>query len=118
MIGVINDHCHHSKSLSFSLLRLSLTLSLEFSYIPVPQNKTLKLATCPKFYTPTIPQFSLDKVSIYIPPPNSQLTHLCRVEKYRPLELDDIVGNSDTVERLKVIAQDGNMPHIIISVSC
>lgn len=29
--------------------------------------------------------------------------------------LDDIVGNSDTVDRLKVIAEDGNVPHIIIS---
>ncbi|KAL1406148.1 replication factor C subunit 4 [Vanrija albida] len=37
------------------------------------------------------------------------------VEKYRPVFLDDIVGNTDTVERLKVIAEDGNMPHIIIS---
>ncbi|KAK1927184.1 P-loop containing nucleoside triphosphate hydrolase protein [Papiliotrema laurentii] len=37
------------------------------------------------------------------------------VEKYRPQVLDDIVGNSDTVERLKVIAEDGNVPHIIIS---
>ena len=40
-----------------------------------------------------------------------------RVEKYRPLLLDDIVGNHETVERLKVIARDGNCPHIIISVS-
>jgi replication factor C subunit 2/4 len=40
-----------------------------------------------------------------------------RVEKYRPILLDDVVGNSETVERLKVIAQDGNVPHIIISVS-
>jgi replication factor C subunit 2/4 len=39
------------------------------------------------------------------------------VEKYRPILLDDVVGNSETVERLKVIAQDGNVPHIIISVS-
>jgi hypothetical protein len=39
-----------------------------------------------------------------------------RVEKYRPQILDDIVGNSDTVERLKVIARDGNCPHLIISV--
>lgn len=39
-----------------------------------------------------------------------------RVEKYRPILLKDIVGNTDTVDRLKVIAGDGNMPHIIISV--
>jgi hypothetical protein len=38
-----------------------------------------------------------------------------RVEKYRPVFLDDIVGNSETVERLKIIAKDGNMPHVIIS---
>ncbi|KDQ19721.1 hypothetical protein BOTBODRAFT_27142 [Botryobasidium botryosum FD-172 SS1] len=37
------------------------------------------------------------------------------VEKYRPLKLDDVVGNADTVDRLKVIARDGNCPHIIIS---
>ncbi|KAI0698392.1 P-loop containing nucleoside triphosphate hydrolase protein [Cerioporus squamosus] len=37
------------------------------------------------------------------------------VEKYRPQVLDDIVGNTDTIERLKVIARDGNCPHIIIS---
>jgi replication factor C subunit 2/4 len=42
--------------------------------------------------------------------------HGFRVEKYRPTELDDIVGNVETIERLKVIARDGNMPHIIISV--
>ncbi|KZF21297.1 replication factor C subunit 4 [Xylona heveae TC161] len=37
------------------------------------------------------------------------------VEKYRPIYLDDIVGNTETVERLKIIAKDGNMPHVIIS---
>ncbi|CAN3362404.1 replication factor C subunit 4 [Diutina catenulata] len=37
------------------------------------------------------------------------------VEKYRPLVLSDVVGNTETVERLKVIARDGNMPHMIIS---
>ncbi|EFP79507.2 replication factor C subunit 4 [Puccinia graminis f. sp. tritici] len=37
------------------------------------------------------------------------------VEKYRPIILDDITGNTDTIERLKVIARDGNCPHIIIS---
>jgi replication factor C subunit 2/4 len=40
-----------------------------------------------------------------------------RVEKYRPHVLDDVVGNQDTIDRLKVIAKDGNCPHIIISVS-
>ncbi|EGG04957.1 uncharacterized protein MELLADRAFT_72257 [Melampsora larici-populina 98AG31] len=37
------------------------------------------------------------------------------VEKYRPIILDDITGNVETIERLKVIARDGNCPHIIIS---
>ncbi|KAL1959966.1 hypothetical protein VTO42DRAFT_634 [Malbranchea cinnamomea] len=37
------------------------------------------------------------------------------VEKYRPVFLDDVVGNTETVERLKIIARDGNMPHLIIS---
>ena len=38
-----------------------------------------------------------------------------RVEKYRPVYLEDIVGNTETIERLKIIAKDGNMPHVIIS---
>lgn len=39
-----------------------------------------------------------------------------RVEKYRPHFLKDIVGNEETVSRLQVIANDGNLPHIILSV--
>lgn len=38
------------------------------------------------------------------------------MEKYRPAVLDDVVGNEDTIDRLKVIAKEGNCPHIIISV--
>ncbi|KAJ3345287.1 replication factor C subunit 4 [Entophlyctis luteolus] len=38
-----------------------------------------------------------------------------KVEQYRPLVLTDIVGNEETVARLRVIARDGNMPNIIIS---
>jgi hypothetical protein len=26
-----------------------------------------------------------------------------------------VVGNTETIERLKIIAKDGNMPHVIIS---
>jgi len=37
------------------------------------------------------------------------------VEKYRPRTLDDVVGNEETIDRLKVIAKEGNCPHIIIS---
>ncbi|GAA5835162.1 hypothetical protein JCM5353_003573 [Sporobolomyces roseus] len=39
------------------------------------------------------------------------------VEKHRPKTLSDIVGNVETIERLKVIAREGNCPHIIISGS-
>ncbi|KAH0559717.1 replication factor C subunit 4 [Trichoglossum hirsutum] len=45
----------------------------------------------------------------------SQNYELPWVEKYRPVYLDDIVGNTETIERLKIIAKDGNMPHVIIS---
>lgn len=31
------------------------------------------------------------------------------VEKYRPILLNDIVGNVEAVERLRVIARDGNL---------
>jgi len=41
---------------------------------------------------------------------------LSRVEKYRPNILDEVVGNAETIDRLKVIAKEGNCPHIIISV--
>ncbi|KAJ9641979.1 replication factor C subunit 4 [Coniosporium apollinis] len=46
---------------------------------------------------------------------NSANYDLPWVEKYRPIVLDDIVGNTETIERLKIIAKDGNMPHVIIS---
>ena len=51
----------------------------------------------------------------YIPRNSLLPTDERRIEKYRPIFLDDIVGNSETVERLKIIAKDGNMPHVIIS---
>lgn len=44
-----------------------------------------------------------------------QKANIGRVEKYRPVFLDDVVGNTETIERLKIIAKDGNMPHVIIS---
>ncbi|CAO1632146.1 unnamed protein product [Jaminaea pallidilutea] len=37
------------------------------------------------------------------------------VEKYRPVKLNDVVGNQPTIDRLKVIAEDGNCPHLLIS---
>ncbi|KAF9778215.1 P-loop containing nucleoside triphosphate hydrolase protein [Thelephora terrestris] len=48
-------------------------------------------------------------------PANNNAYELPWVEKYRPQVLDDIVGNEETIERLKVIAKDGNCPHIVIS---
>ena len=38
------------------------------------------------------------------------------VEKYRPSKVVDIVGNEDAVSRLQVIAREGNMPNLILSV--
>jgi replication factor C subunit 2/4 len=37
------------------------------------------------------------------------------LEKYRPQVMKDIVGNEDTVGRLEVLAQQGNMPNLILT---
>ncbi|KAL9653756.1 hypothetical protein ABK040_008622 [Willaertia magna] len=37
------------------------------------------------------------------------------IEKYRPIDMNDIVGNEEAVMRLRVIAQEGNMPNLILS---
>jgi len=37
------------------------------------------------------------------------------LEKYRPTVMEDIVGNEDTVGRLQMLAQQGNMPNLILS---
>lgn len=38
------------------------------------------------------------------------------VEKYRPRNLRDVVGNAATVDRLRVIEENGNCPHLLLSV--
>lgn len=37
------------------------------------------------------------------------------VEKYRPNTLDDVVGNSEVIDRLRVVAKNGNMPNILLA---
>ena len=37
------------------------------------------------------------------------------LEKHRPKEIKDIVGNKETVGRLEVLAEQGNMPNLILS---
>lgn len=37
------------------------------------------------------------------------------IEKYRPRTLSKVVGNTETIQRLKVIARNGNMPNLIIA---
>jgi hypothetical protein len=43
-------------------------------------------------------------------------TRAPQLEKYRPLLIRDIVGNEEAVARLQVIAEEGNMPNMILAV--
>ena len=40
-----------------------------------------------------------------------------QVEKYRPTKIKEIVGNTEAVSRLQVIAEEGNMPNMILAVN-
>ena len=37
------------------------------------------------------------------------------VEKYRPQGLDEVVGQEETVERLKAYVQNGSIPHLMFA---
>lgn len=37
------------------------------------------------------------------------------VEKYRPNNLDEVVGNEEVIDRLRVVAKNGNMPNLLLS---
>lgn len=37
------------------------------------------------------------------------------LEKYRPVRVEDIVGNTETVDRLRLLAEHGNMPNLILA---
>lgn len=37
------------------------------------------------------------------------------VEKYRPTKIEDVVGNEETLARLRVIAREGNMQNLLIT---
>lgn len=39
------------------------------------------------------------------------------IEKYRPSVLSDVIGNPEITKRLEVIADEGNMPNLLLCVS-
>lgn len=52
---------------------------------------------------------------VFSPQPTHPHPTSLQVEKYRPATLDDVVGNRDAVDRLRVIAKDGNVPNLILA---
>ena len=43
-------------------------------------------------------------------------TNLCqRLEKYRPTEFKDIIGNKEAIDRFDIFSNKGNIPNVILS---
>ena len=49
-------------------------------------------------------------------PSDSCRPELPWLEKFRPKVIGDIVGNVEAVGRLQIIAEEGNMPNLILAV--
>ena len=64
----------------------------------------------------TLLTFLKSKFFLFFPlvVPRTPVSNLPWVEKYRPILLEDIVGNEETINRLKVFGEDGNLPNLII----
>lgn len=48
-------------------------------------------------------------------PPQQQQGLVPWVEKYRPQRIDEVVGNSETISRLCIIAKEGNLPNLLLA---
>ena len=59
------------------------------------------------------PPSNLKEISVTAKP--TLVKHTPWLEKYRPTNLDDIVGNEEAISRLAHFARQGNLPNIIIS---
>merc|ERR1740139_1683302 len=67
--------------------------------------------------TSSTPSSSSGSAAVLSVPPQQPLMATYEqpwVEKYRPHSLDDVVGNDETLSRLRSIADDGNCPNLIL----
>ena len=49
------------------------------------------------------------------PPPVRRRACVAKVEKYRPKVIRDVVGNTEAMARLEVIAREGNVPNMLLA---
>lgn len=63
---------------------------------------------------PTVDKTNAEKQSLKRKSRGTSSSDMPWVERYRPKTLDDVVGNEDTLMRLRAIAKDGNMPNLIL----
>jgi len=65
--------------------------------------------------TPFEPHASASTTNYLPPPPIQLLMYDIWIEKYRPMALDEVVGQTEITSRLKAYVRSGNLPHLLFA---
>ncbi|KAI3380087.1 hypothetical protein SNEBB_001505 [Seison nebaliae] len=57
----------------------------------------------------------INPIRDYSPNSSHQMESVPWIEKYRPIQINDILGHKEIIDRFKIFAQNGNIPNILLA---